>query len=619
MSMKRFLPIIAVVALLVLAPAVIAAQPTTTTTEPSQSAIGYATLNINRTVSEVRDLLENLSSRISVGRASVHVGGTEYVIGDDAKVWLQLLDGSSAPMNNMACFSRIYFPNGTVFIDYVLLQYLAGSDGIYFHDFTAPDAEGVYMVSTYCRVPQTMFVEEFSSFNDTVSYGNVTIVGGKLELVQYNQSYSTGAKMPSSYGDDYAQWTNPVWAIGSDNDRATTSVNGEKNDWYNFNLNVPVGASITGITAYLEGSTATGTTGVDVELSWNGGSGYTSTSHGYTTSSLTDTIRALGSASDLWGRNWTSDELNNTNFRIRLNKKGDAGVNHRIDNIEVNVSYNMSYGGTSGYSISRNITLNGTAWSRFYVSYSNQSGTGVSFSILNYTNATLCSGIDNGANISGCAGSSNAIKVMINLTGNGTASPAVDRYWLDYTVSEFQEIHGSGEVHISRSRECNNTYYNLLNVSIQNTTVENTYNNTQMLNVTVENVTNNQTTTVFGNVTFPAGVNITDSSMDAIGDEVIIKILQNARILNDRVVNFHNSQYCISNETLQHNITYTYCAGMGNCRLMVDIMNETCTYGCDYESQTCSTPEYQVRLLVLIGLVLLLVVLVVILRRLGRI
>lgn len=67
----------------------------------------------------------------------------------------------------------------------------------------------------------------------------------------------------------------------------------------------------------------------------------------------------------------------------------------------------------------------------------------------------------------------------------------------------------------------------------------------------------------------------------------ILCLLKNARILNDRVVNFHNHQYCIDNETLQHNVTYEYCVG-NSCHLLVDIMNEKCNYGCDFVTNECS-------------------------------
>jgi hypothetical protein len=385
--------------------------------------------------------------------------GTEYVEGDDARVWLQLLDESKAPINNVACLSTIYFPNNSVLIDDVLLQYLDDSDGIYFHDFTAPDTDGVYMISTQCRIPQTVVVDEFTDFNNTESYGNVTIAGGKVNLLSYTLNTSTGSKSPSSYGDDYAQWTNPSWAIGSDDSRSTTSVNGEKNDWYNFSFNLPSNYAVSGITVYLEGSTVAGsTTGVDVELSWDGGASYTSTSHGYTTSSATDAVRTLGSGTDLWSRTWTASELSNANFRLRLNKKGDAGFNHRIDNIQVDINYTVPYNSTSGYLRSKNITLNGTSWANFYVGDSVPAGASVLYSILNASaspNGVLCAGVTNGYNISACADSEPKIKLLINLTGNGSATPAIDRYWIDYTISEYQEVRGSGEVHIGRPQTCN--------------------------------------------------------------------------------------------------------------------------------------------------------------------
>jgi len=69
-------------------------------------------------------------------------------------------------------------------------------------------------------------------------------------------------------------------------------------------------------------------------------------------------------------------------------------------------------------------------------------------------------------------------------------------------------------------------------------------------------------------------------------EERILCLLQHSRILNERIVNFHNTEYCIGNNTLRHNITYEYCIG-GNCKILSDIMDEECVWGCDIGENRC--------------------------------
>lgn len=132
----------------------------------------------------------------------------------------------------------------------------------------------------------------------------------------------------------------------------------------------------------------------------------------------------------------------------------------------------------------------------------------------------------------------------------GSGSPELDLWWITWgnQTGETEQIRASSEVHVSLAS-----------------------------NVVVNN--------------------------SAIGDEVIIKMLANARILNDRIVNFHNHQYCINNMTLQHNITYDYCVS-GNCNVMKDIMNEACQYGCDYDNSQCKpSPVVAFIMLVVIAVI----------------
>ena len=93
----------------------------------------------------------------------------------------------------------------------------------------------------------------------------------------------------------------------------------------------------------LSGSTAAGS--VDVQLSWDGGISWTSTKNTGTLTT-TDTVRTLGSPSDVWGRSWSANDFSNANFAVRI--VGTPSSNTiQLDAIQVRV-YHIAGGGGGG-------------------------------------------------------------------------------------------------------------------------------------------------------------------------------------------------------------------------------------------------------------------------------
>jgi hypothetical protein len=80
------------------------------------------------------------------GTMAMH--GTEYTVGDRAKIWLQAIDSSGKSVNNAACYADIYYPYGTPFIERATMSLL--EDGIYYYDIMVPDVVGVYPVLGLC-------------------------------------------------------------------------------------------------------------------------------------------------------------------------------------------------------------------------------------------------------------------------------------------------------------------------------------------------------------------------------------------------------------------------------------------------------------------------------------
>lgn len=151
-----------------------------------------------------------------------------------------------------------------------------------------------------------------------------------------------------------------------------------------------------------------------------------------------------------------------------------------------------------------------------------------------------------------------------------------------------------------------------------------THNNTMMeINQTtmselqyIEQLIQNINMTLYNatvSITIPAEMNLTADAVQEVRENVILEMLANARIINDRIINFHNNEYCIDNNTLQHNITYEYCVG-NNCRIMSDIMDEACDYGCDWDRNEC-IPAPANRALIIGGILAVIIIIIALFKR----
>ncbi|NNK02578.1 MAG: DUF4347 domain-containing protein, partial [Desulfatitalea sp.] len=161
----------------------------------------------------------------------------------------------------------------------------------------------------------------------------------------------TGWKAPSAEGEDYNQWSNAQDAYIDDGNWADEGTDGQYNDWYNFNFGIPAGVSITGIEVTVNGhnyftTILGGNGGVDIGLSWDGGTSYTSSQYMQLDNSLlshNDTWKTIGDASDTWGRTWSSDDFTDGNFRIRFQSDISGmlffGGSVYVDAIQVKVHY----------------------------------------------------------------------------------------------------------------------------------------------------------------------------------------------------------------------------------------------------------------------------------------
>ncbi len=113
------------------------------------------------------------------------------------------------------------------------------------------------------------------------------------------------------YAEDYDS--------GTSSSTSCTAASKDKHLFYNYNVTVPNGSTINGIEVRLDtwSDSAAGTPKLCVQLSWNGGSSWT-TAKSTANLGTAETSYILGSPTDTWGHTWNSSELNNSNFQIRI-------------------------------------------------------------------------------------------------------------------------------------------------------------------------------------------------------------------------------------------------------------------------------------------------------------
>jgi hypothetical protein len=175
-------------------------------------------------------------------------------------------------------------------------------------------------------------------------------------------STSTGAKacLPASNspdtggnGDGYEG--TPTNACASDGSLATDTSTGstghsttcantanDRHRFWGYAFGLPGSVtSVDGITvrADVGMNNNGGTSVVCVELSWDGGTTWT-TAKSFTLSSTAITTYTLGSTSDTWGHAWTAAQLGTGNFRVRVtDATSQANKTYRLDYLAVTVQY----------------------------------------------------------------------------------------------------------------------------------------------------------------------------------------------------------------------------------------------------------------------------------------
>lgn len=155
-----------------------------------QAGLYNVTLTANKNTGAITGWLDLVYSNKPTADMTIH--GTEYVGGQTAKVWLQLLNASNQALTQATCYVDIYTPNNALYLSKATMN--KGSDGIYFYNLPVPLLEGVYPVIATCYYVATQ------TLNTAV---NITMVSGSLDsgsisntLVE-DGSYMTTSETPT--------------------------------------------------------------------------------------------------------------------------------------------------------------------------------------------------------------------------------------------------------------------------------------------------------------------------------------------------------------------------------------------------------------------------------------
>jgi len=198
----------------------------------------------------------------------------------------------------------------------------------------------------YYYVLQTYFQSWLSVYSNEANAALPTDTGWRSPTAQ--------AAVTSNSGDNNGFELNPTNAFadgpnyaedvdsGTFDSQDCDSIFRDRHRFYDYGFTIPSGSTINGIEVRLDAWVYLITTGdpkMCVVLSWNGGTTWTSAkiTPNLTTSEQTYT---LGSASDTWGRTWSSGDFSNANFRLRITDIASSTTrNFRLDWVPVRVTY----------------------------------------------------------------------------------------------------------------------------------------------------------------------------------------------------------------------------------------------------------------------------------------
>jgi hypothetical protein len=126
---------------------------------------------------------------------------------------------------------------------------------------------------------------------------------------------------------------------GTNGNLSCTDAGKDRHRFYNYGFTVPAGAAVNGIQVRVDVELDNATGFICAELSWDGGTTWTSAKQTVNLTSSPATY-IVGGVADTWGRSWSSSDFSNTNFRVRVTDvANNTSSRFRLDWVGAQVTY----------------------------------------------------------------------------------------------------------------------------------------------------------------------------------------------------------------------------------------------------------------------------------------
>lgn len=283
------------------------------------------------------------------GQGTANVMGTEYAAGEEGTVYAQVLYANNTPANSAACNISIYLRNSTI-VSNASMNYIYGSRGGYYYNFTVPTNISVFMTDVVCSNPEAYGSSDFhvSSWanNITTILQTVNIINVLTTEINRSQKEYFEVEM-SDFGsvsagyDYYAR----VWSFDSEGKPKNLS-NPPTITLISSNGTVMVSGAImnyssTGLYNYTYNTTTSAAGGVwqsIVTANYSGSIVY-----------LSDYWRVSSSPADVTINSITDNTIPSIVASASITNKGSGGSDFYYTYCVVNTSDNSCGGGDDTY------------------------------------------------------------------------------------------------------------------------------------------------------------------------------------------------------------------------------------------------------------------------------
>lgn len=127
----------------------------------------------------------DVSVDVGMVKGGIHVYGTDYYPGESGRVYVQLLDENSVPIDDAVCLFDMYSPDNEKLFDDASMFFL--ENGLYYFDLLIPEEEGVYMVAVRCMY----LIEKTYDYTDSVTIVHGGVSGTVEDTWKDDDEYHT--------------------------------------------------------------------------------------------------------------------------------------------------------------------------------------------------------------------------------------------------------------------------------------------------------------------------------------------------------------------------------------------------------------------------------------------